>query len=82
VGYKLFDRGGKMVEHYHEEENEKHLANFAECVRSRQRPNADIRSATCRALCSISATIVARTGHNLEFDPKTERITNDAARMP
>lgn len=56
-----------------------HHRNFFECVRSdgKQRPNADIeinhRAAT---LCHLG-NIAIRIGRLLQFDPKTEQITND-----
>lgn len=53
-----------------------HARNFLDCVRSRQKPNADVeeghRSTTCSLIANISLMLRAR----LEWDPVNERFTN------
>ncbi|TWU30669.1 Gfo/Idh/MocA family protein [Novipirellula artificiosorum] len=60
-------------------ENNPHLQNFADCVKSRETANADIeighRSTTICYLLNI-ARAVGRVGEELKWDPKTERFTN------
>jgi predicted dehydrogenase len=77
-GFKVFDRDGKLVLHEVEKEGDRHLENFVECVRSRQRPSADIEIGHISTLHCHLGNIVARTGRNVKFDPKTEAILGDA----
>lgn len=53
-----------------------HARNFLDCVRSRQKPNADVeeghRSTTCSLIANISLMLRAR----LDWDPVNERFTN------
>jgi predicted dehydrogenase len=60
-------------------ENNPHLQNFADCVKSRAKCNADIeyghRSTTICYLLNIARTI-GRINEELKWDPKTERFTN------
>lgn len=56
-----------------------HLANWIECIRSRQRPNADVeighRSAT---VCHLG-NIARWTGRRLRWNPRDETFVDDAA---
>lgn len=58
---------------------EPHHRNFLECVRSGNKPNADIEIGHYSAALCHLANIAGRVGGVLEFDPKAEKITNDAA---
>jgi predicted dehydrogenase len=78
-GYKVFDKAGKMVLHDEEKEPEQHQKNFAECVRSRKMPNADISIGHLSVIHCHLANIVARAGHNVRFDQETETIADDSA---
>ncbi len=53
-----------------------HARNFLDCVRTRQKPNADVedghRSTTCSLIANISLMLRAR----LEWDPQKEQFTN------
>jgi predicted dehydrogenase len=53
-----------------------HARNFLDCIRSREKPNADIeeghRSTTMSLLSKISLAVQLR----IEWDPESERITN------
>ena len=57
---------------------EQHARNFLDCMRSRQKPNADIeeghRSTTMSLLSKISLAVRQR----IEWDPEKEQITNSA----
>jgi len=77
-GWKVYDRTHKLVSE--ELENEDpfwHQRNFIDCVRTRQKPNADIGIGHTSSLHCHLANIVARTGRNLKFDAKTETIAGD-----
>ncbi|MEM6777474.1 MAG: Gfo/Idh/MocA family oxidoreductase [Planctomycetota bacterium] len=60
-------------------QNVPHIQNFADCVKSREKANADIeyghRSTTICYLLNI-ARAVGRVGDDLRWDPQTERFTN------
>jgi predicted dehydrogenase len=78
-GYKVYDRNHKLVlEDYETQMQNWHARNFVDCIRSRQKPNADIDIGFTSTLHSHLANIVARTGHNLKFDAKTDSIIGDA----
>jgi predicted dehydrogenase len=77
-GYRIFDKSGRIVEQYQDEEPEFHMRNFAECVISRKRPNCDIEDGHFSSLHCHLGNIVARTGRNISFDAATETIPGDA----
>jgi predicted dehydrogenase len=54
-----------------------HLANFLECVRSRQRPNADIEEGHRSVTHCHLANVAYRVGRTLKCDPKTGHPIND-----
>ena len=57
-----------------------HHSNFFDCIRDRKKkPNADVQAGHLSASLVHLANIAARSGKVLEFDPKTETITNDSA---
>jgi predicted dehydrogenase len=64
--------GGKMPA-----ANNAHMQNFMDCVKSREKPISDVwthhRAMTTCHLANISI----RLGRKLEWDPKTQQITND-----
>ena len=77
-GYKLFDRGGKLVEHNDaDDESDDHMRNFVDCIRTRKLPNADISIGYLSAIPCHLANIVARTGRNVAFDQESEQAIND-----
>ena len=65
--------------HYAKPETQGHIENWVECLKSRQRCNADIeygqRSSTLCYLVNIVRSI-GRVGEALHWDPQTERFTN------
>jgi predicted dehydrogenase len=70
-GEEASDKGG-----YAEKE---HLRNFLDCIRSGNRPNADIEEGhKSTRLCHLG-NIAYRTGHTLHFDAATETICDDPA---
>ncbi len=76
-GYRIFDKAGKVVTDYRDDEPDFHMRNFVECVISRQRPNCDIEIGhLSSALCHLG-NIVHRTGRNVAFNPANETIPGD-----
>lgn len=57
------------------EPNESHMANWLQCVRSRQRPNADIGFGHQHAVATIMTAIAFQTGQRQNYDPIKRTIT-------
>jgi len=79
-GWEVFDKDGKSVrvEHgYFERSNKDHLGNFIDCIRSREKPRADIELGHKSTLLSHYGNIAYRTGRRLTIDPATEGFVND-----
>jgi predicted dehydrogenase len=58
--------------------NAEHLENFVNCIRTREKPNADVEEGHLSTLLSQIANISYRVGNKkLILDPKTERFVND-----
>lgn len=55
-----------------------HVQNFIDCIRNRQRPNADLETVghPSSLLCHIG-NVASRIGRKLVFDAKTESFVND-----
>ncbi|MDX1980052.1 MAG: Gfo/Idh/MocA family oxidoreductase [Bryobacteraceae bacterium] len=81
-GFKVFDADGKMIHHDNPapgtDGDEHHQRNFADCVRSRKLPNADIGIGHLSCLPCHLGNIVARTGRNLRFDAGSETVLADS----
>jgi len=78
-GYRVYDRDHKPVlEEYEPQIQSWHPRNFIDCIRSRQKSNADIEIGFTSTLHSHLANIVARTGRSLKFDAKSDSIPGDA----
>ena len=76
----VFDKDGNSVrvEHgYFERSNTEHLSNFIDCIRSREKPRADIEFGHRSTLLSHYGNIAYRTGRKLSIDPATEGFVND-----
>jgi len=54
-----------------------HARNFLDCVKSREKPNADVEIGHRSTTFSLLANISLATGKRLEWDAEKERITND-----
>ncbi|HOH28528.1 MAG TPA: Gfo/Idh/MocA family oxidoreductase [Candidatus Hydrogenedentes bacterium] len=79
-GWEVFDKDGNSVrvEHgYFERSNKDHLGNFIDCIRSREKPRADIELGHRSTLLSHYGNIAYRTGRKLSIDPATEGFIND-----
>ncbi|MCL4215651.1 MAG: Gfo/Idh/MocA family oxidoreductase [Candidatus Hydrogenedentes bacterium] len=79
-GWQVFDGDGHSVAIQpgkFSPANTQHVANFVECIRSRQRPNADIEEGHYSTLLAHYSNIALRTSRRLEIDPATEGFIND-----
>lgn len=78
-GWQVFDADGKAVaQSYGRQANDEHIANFLECLRSRQLPNGDVEELHLSTLLCHYGNISYRLGRKLKIDPKTEGFVNDA----
>jgi hypothetical protein len=53
-----------------------HTRNFLDCMRSRQRCNADVEIGHRSTTCAHLGNIALKTGTVIEWDAENERITN------
>ena len=54
-----------------------HARNFLDCMRTRQKPNADVEVGHRSTSLSLMANISLAVGQRLEWDAKSERFTNN-----
>ncbi|MBI3192132.1 MAG: Gfo/Idh/MocA family oxidoreductase, partial [Pedosphaera parvula] len=79
-GYKVYDAQDRLTgEQTGSGSDAPHLKNFLDCIRSGQRPAADIEDGHKSTLLCHLGNIAYRTGHTLHLDSKTRRITGDPA---
>jgi predicted dehydrogenase len=80
-GWQIFDADGESVAIQHGRfapANTKHMANFVDCIRSRERPAADIEEGHYSTLMGHYGNIAYRVGRRLTIDPETEGFVDDA----
>jgi len=79
-GWQVFDEDGKIVAEDKGYFPDKwHQPNFVDCIRSRQKPNADIEQAHHSACLVHVANVAYRTGKPaLNFDPMSETFLDCA----
>ena len=70
---------GAIAEVYGGKEPGSHMGNFMDCVKSRETPISDVWSHHRAMTTCHLANISIRLDETLEWDPKTEMITNDSA---
>jgi len=58
--------------------NEAHARNFLDCVKSRQRPNADIEEGHRSAVMCHLGNIATRLGRSIKWDAAKEQVIGDA----
>lgn len=77
-GWQAYDSSGKLVRsQYGRHATDEHLDNFVDCIRTRNKPIADVEEGHLSTLMCHLANISYRVGNQkLKFDPKTETITN------
>ena len=79
-GYQVFDESGEsaIIQHGNfSRSNTDHIANFIDCIRSRELPSADIEKGHLSTLMCQYGNIAYRTGRRLHIDPETEGFVND-----
>ncbi len=77
-GWQAWDSNGKAIEsHPGKQGDSEHIDNFLQCVRTRNKPTADVENGHQSALLCHLANISYRVGNRkLEFDSQTETIKN------
>jgi predicted dehydrogenase len=78
-GWQAFDAKGKLVsEHSGEQNNVGHVRDFVDCMRSRERPAADLETVghPSSLLCHLG-NAAWRAGRSLQFDPERYVFTGD-----
>ena len=79
-GYKVFDPKGKVIAHEQGPgEDEGHIRNFVDSVRSRKAPNAEIEIGVKSVAHCHLANIVARTGRTVRYDAAANKVVGDPA---
>jgi len=79
-GWIVTTSGGKIVEkNYGRPPDQHHETNFLECIKTRERPNADIETLFASTAMVHMANIAHRVGNEkLGFDAATKRFTDSA----
>ena len=78
-GWEVFDSNFRSVAHQHGRQfNDRHFANFLDCVRTRKRPNADVEQVHPSTLLCHYGNIAYRVGRKLVIDPATEGFVGNA----
>jgi predicted dehydrogenase len=80
-GWQAYDQDWKVAGEQRgkfSESNTEHIANFLDCMRTRQKPHADIEEIHISTAWCHYGNIAYRTGRKLQIDPKTEGFPNDA----
>ncbi len=54
-----------------------HMRNFFDCIKSREKPNADVEDGHRSTTISHLGNIALKTRARIDWDPETERITNN-----
>ena len=80
-GWQVYDADGKTLSAQRGRfaaTNTRHAVNFIECMRSRQRPNADIEDGHLSTALAHYGNIAYRVGRRLRIDPRAEAFIDDA----
>lgn len=68
----------KSVKDMGKDNTGQHILNWIDCIRSREKPNADVEFAHRSATMCHLGNIARWTGRKLQWDPEKERFVNDA----
>jgi predicted dehydrogenase len=81
--YKIYDSDGKLLatEPKGFDGHDPHLRNFLACVRSGERPIADIEEGHKSTLLCHLGNMAYRTGRTLDCDPTNGHVKNDTGAM-
>jgi predicted dehydrogenase len=75
---KLYDLNDKLIRQIDGKHDDSlHFSNFIEAIRSGQRLNSEIEDGQKSTMLCHLGNIAWRTGRTVNFDPKTNRITED-----
>ncbi|HZT32287.1 MAG TPA: Gfo/Idh/MocA family oxidoreductase [Bryobacteraceae bacterium] len=77
-GWKVYGKHNE-IEKVVKNSGGSHEANFLECVKSRQRPNADVEIGRLSTTLCHLGNIVYHLGRDVRFDPQTETFGDDQA---
>ena len=80
-GWQIFDADGQSIfakPGRFAPANTQHVANFIDCIRSRERPSADIEEGHFSTLLTHYGNISYRVGRRLRIDAATEGLVGDA----
>ena len=77
-GWQVYDSNDKLVHsEYGRQADKEHQDNFIDCIRTRNKPNADVEQGHYSVLLCHLANISYRLGNQkLKFDPETESFVN------
>ena len=79
-GWQAYDQDWKVVGEQRgmfSESNSEHIANFLDCMRTRQKPHADIEEIHISTAWCHYGNIAYRMGRKLQIDAETEGFLND-----
>ena len=78
-GWQAFTSDGSIAaQEFGRHPDPEHKANFVDCIRTRNHPNADVALAQRSTTVMHLGNIAHRVGNRqLQFDPVTERVTNN-----
>ncbi|MBI1792141.1 MAG: Gfo/Idh/MocA family oxidoreductase [Acidobacteria bacterium] len=79
VGYEIYPEGDRIERKFMNSTDATalHARNFIECVRSRQKPNADIEIGHRSTIVPLLGNIAWKTGKKLRWDGVKEEFQND-----
>ena len=77
-GWQVYDSDGQLIHsEYGRQADNEHQDNFIDCIRTRNKPNADVEQGHYSTLLCHLANISYRVGNKkLRFDPKTESFVD------
>jgi hypothetical protein len=80
-GWQVYDADHNIIaQKYGRQGDQPHIENFLKCVRSGERPNADVEQGHQSVLLCHLANIAWRAGNaKLRFDPSSETFDNPEA---
>ena len=79
-GWQVYDENGEIVRSQPGRQGDpRHLRNFIDCIRTREKPAADVEEGHISTLLCHLSNISCRVGNRkLRFDPRTQSFPNDS----
>jgi hypothetical protein len=71
----------RRVDQYSKNGLDNHTADFIDCMRNRGMPRSDIETMHYTTVACHLGNLAYRTGEAIQWDPRTERVTNSRAAM-